>query len=193
MSNFISSIGSLQLKPDTVVHVWMGSGSDAEMNKVTTAGYTTILSAPWYLDYISYAQDWQKYYKVEPLNFNGQFCLSGWGSCSAGLHRYCTAVGFKCHQLLKRNRSWKHKGWEVFCPCSSVWKLHLTPPMYVCCLAEARHTYPRLEGKPGTIPERDGKNYLGRVPDPAVLSLVPEPYLLRPGLAEHLQGRPTGF
>uniref|UniRef100_A0A3B3C3F2 Beta-hexosaminidase subunit beta n=1 Tax=Oryzias melastigma TaxID=30732 RepID=A0A3B3C3F2_ORYME len=57
----------VKLKPDTVVHVWMGSGSDAEMNKVTTAGYTTILSAPWYLDYISYAQDWQKYYKVENI------------------------------------------------------------------------------------------------------------------------------
>lgn len=51
----------------------MGGGADKEMNKVTAAGYTTILSAPWYLDYISYAQDWQKYYKVEPLNFNGQF------------------------------------------------------------------------------------------------------------------------
>ncbi|XP_041825793.1 beta-hexosaminidase subunit beta isoform X2 [Melanotaenia boesemani] len=61
----------VKLKPDTVVHVWMGSGSDTEMSKVTAAGYTTILSAPWYLDYISYAQDWQKYYKVEPLNFNG--------------------------------------------------------------------------------------------------------------------------
>ncbi|MED6257252.1 hypothetical protein ATANTOWER_016422 [Ataeniobius toweri] len=41
------------------------------MSKVTAAGYTTILSAPWYLDYISVGQDWQKYYKVEPLNFNG--------------------------------------------------------------------------------------------------------------------------
>ncbi|KAM6902626.1 beta-hexosaminidase subunit beta isoform 2-T2 [Xenentodon cancila] len=61
----------VKLKPDTVVHVWMSGGSDAEMNKVTTAGYTTVLSAPWYLDYISYGQDWQKYYKVEPLNFNG--------------------------------------------------------------------------------------------------------------------------
>ncbi|XP_061589799.1 beta-hexosaminidase subunit beta isoform X2 [Cololabis saira] len=61
----------VKLKPDTVVHVWMSGGSAAEMNKVTTAGYTTVLSAPWYLDYISYGQDWQKYYKVEPLNFNG--------------------------------------------------------------------------------------------------------------------------
>ncbi|GAA6219259.1 beta-hexosaminidase subunit beta [Lates japonicus] len=61
----------VKLKPDTVVHVWIGGGSNEEMEKVTAAGYTTILSAPWYLDLISYAQDWQKYYKVEPLNFNG--------------------------------------------------------------------------------------------------------------------------
>lgn len=54
------------------MHVWIGGQND-EMGKVTAAGYTTILSAPWYLDYISYAQDWQRYYKVEPLNFNGQF------------------------------------------------------------------------------------------------------------------------
>lgn len=51
----------------------MGSGFSDEMSRVTAKGYTTILSAPWYLDYISYAQDWQRYYKVEPLNFNGQF------------------------------------------------------------------------------------------------------------------------
>ncbi|XP_047426479.1 beta-hexosaminidase subunit beta isoform X2 [Mugil cephalus] len=61
----------VKLKPDTVVHVWIGSGSNVEMGNVTAAGYTTILSAPWYLDYISYGQDWQRYYKVEPLNFNG--------------------------------------------------------------------------------------------------------------------------
>ncbi|XP_023278077.1 beta-hexosaminidase subunit beta isoform X2 [Seriola lalandi dorsalis] len=61
----------VKLKPDTVVHVWIGGGSNEEMGKVTAAGYTTILSAPWYLDYISYGQDWQRYYKVEPLNFNG--------------------------------------------------------------------------------------------------------------------------
>uniref|UniRef100_UPI0037E8D01D beta-hexosaminidase subunit beta isoform X2 n=1 Tax=Semicossyphus pulcher TaxID=241346 RepID=UPI0037E8D01D len=61
----------VKLNPDTVVHVWMGGGSNDEMSRVTAAGYTAILSAPWYLDYISYGQDWQKYYKVEPLNFNG--------------------------------------------------------------------------------------------------------------------------
>ncbi|CAN9504396.1 unnamed protein product [Ophioblennius macclurei] len=61
----------VKLKPDTVVHVWIGGGSNEELGKVTASGYTTILSAPWYLDYISYGQDWQKYYKVEPLSFNG--------------------------------------------------------------------------------------------------------------------------
>lgn len=65
--------------------------------------------------------------------------------------------------------------------------------MYVCCVAETRHTYPRLERKPAAIPEWDGKCYVIRVPDPAVHSLVPEPYLLRTGLAEPLQGRPSGF
>ncbi|XP_027881372.1 beta-hexosaminidase subunit beta isoform X2 [Xiphophorus couchianus] len=61
----------VKLKPNTVVHVWIGSGTNSEMSKVTAAGYTTILSAPWYLDYISVGQDWLKYYNVEPLNFNG--------------------------------------------------------------------------------------------------------------------------
>ncbi|XP_012726831.2 beta-hexosaminidase subunit beta isoform X2 [Fundulus heteroclitus] len=61
----------VKLKPDTVVHVWISSSANSEMSNVTASGYTTILSAPWYLDYISTGQDWQKYYKVEPLSFNG--------------------------------------------------------------------------------------------------------------------------
>ncbi|XP_061656146.1 beta-hexosaminidase subunit beta isoform X4 [Phyllopteryx taeniolatus] len=62
----------VKLKPETVVHVWMG-GADygEELHNVTAAGFTAILSSPWYLDYISYTQDWLKYYKVEPLKFNG--------------------------------------------------------------------------------------------------------------------------
>lgn len=54
----------------------MGGNYVDEMSRVTAKGYTTILSAPWYLDYISTGQDWQKYYKVEPLNFDGQFPFS---------------------------------------------------------------------------------------------------------------------
>ncbi|CAB1318818.1 unnamed protein product, partial [Coregonus sp. 'balchen'] len=59
------------VKSDTVVHVWMGNKVEEELQKVTEAGFTTILSAPWYLDYISYGQDWQKYYRAEPLGFKG--------------------------------------------------------------------------------------------------------------------------
>ncbi|XP_034048003.1 beta-hexosaminidase subunit beta isoform X2 [Thalassophryne amazonica] len=61
----------VKLKPNTVVHVWKSSGMADELRKVTAAGFTTILSAPWYLDYISTGQDWKNYYKSEPLNFNG--------------------------------------------------------------------------------------------------------------------------
>uniref|UniRef100_A0A671NBB0 Beta-hexosaminidase n=1 Tax=Sinocyclocheilus anshuiensis TaxID=1608454 RepID=A0A671NBB0_9TELE len=78
----------VKLKDDTVVEVWMGNKMEEELQNVTGAGFTTILSAPWYLDYISYGQDWQHYYKVEPLNFpctdaqkklviGGETCL--WG------------------------------------------------------------------------------------------------------------------
>ncbi|XP_019387251.1 PREDICTED: beta-hexosaminidase subunit beta, partial [Crocodylus porosus] len=60
-----------KLKPDTVVEVWIGNLYPAELSRVTHAGFTTILAAPWYLDYISYGQDWKKYYSIEPLNFLG--------------------------------------------------------------------------------------------------------------------------
>ncbi|XP_057210981.1 beta-hexosaminidase subunit beta isoform X2 [Triplophysa rosa] len=61
----------VKLKEDTVVEVWIGNKMEEELQNVTRAGFTTILSAPWYLDWISYGQDWQRYYKVEPLSFPG--------------------------------------------------------------------------------------------------------------------------
>ncbi|KAL6463507.1 hypothetical protein MHYP_G00278980 [Metynnis hypsauchen] len=59
----------VKLKGDTVVEVWMNNNVDKELQNVTGSGFTAILSAPWYLDYISYGQDWKKYYTVEPLSF----------------------------------------------------------------------------------------------------------------------------
>lgn len=98
------------------------------------------------------------------------------------------------------NRRKKHK-FHYWVSNGRLWHIRLHLPdfsstdtcMYVCCVAETRYTYPRLERKPAAIPEWDGKCYIIRVPDPAVHSLVPEPYLLRPGLACLLQGRPTGL
>ncbi|NXU95517.1 HEXB hexosaminidase, partial [Xiphorhynchus elegans] len=60
-----------QLKPDTVVQVWKANYYANELSSVTGAGFSAVLAAPWYLDYISYGQDWKKYYSVEPLNFPG--------------------------------------------------------------------------------------------------------------------------
>ncbi|MEE6517667.1 hypothetical protein FKM82_028035 [Ascaphus truei] len=59
-----------KINPDTVVEVWKGQKCNEELYNVTAAGYQAILSAPWYLDIISYNQDWQRYYKVEPLSFD---------------------------------------------------------------------------------------------------------------------------
>ena len=41
------------------------------MQRVTEQGYRAYLLAPWYLNYISYGEDWRDYYAVEPLNFTG--------------------------------------------------------------------------------------------------------------------------
>lgn len=62
-----------QLKPDTIIHVWKGNQQQyqKEMASVTSSGYQTLLSTPWYLNRISYGQDWQGHYKADPQDFNG--------------------------------------------------------------------------------------------------------------------------
>ncbi|XP_074152330.1 beta-hexosaminidase subunit alpha isoform X2 [Sminthopsis crassicaudata] len=65
---------NVKLKPDTVVHVWKETKPlpyTLEMENVTKAGFRALLSAPWYLNRISYGQDWQEIYMVEPLDFKG--------------------------------------------------------------------------------------------------------------------------
>lgn len=68
----------VQILPDTVVDVWKGGDWQDEMGKVTSAGFHSVLSAPFYLNYISYGLDWVNYYKIEPTNFtcgnDGQAC-----------------------------------------------------------------------------------------------------------------------
>lgn len=41
------------------------------MANVTSAGYKTLLSTPWYLNRISYGQDWHVHYKADPQDFAG--------------------------------------------------------------------------------------------------------------------------
>jgi hexosaminidase len=73
----------LKIDPHTIVDVWKDSPWQDELNRVTKAGYSAILSAPFYLNYLGdpYAADerckavhygegdWCRYYLVEPLNF----------------------------------------------------------------------------------------------------------------------------
>lgn len=57
-----------------MIHVWKSNAGPyaKEMARVTQAGYRALLSAPWYLNYITYGQDWLAAYKVEPLEFEGE-------------------------------------------------------------------------------------------------------------------------
>ncbi|XP_045141263.1 beta-hexosaminidase subunit beta [Echinops telfairi] len=62
---------NVKLKPGTVVEVWKSENFPEELGRVTAAGFPTLLAAPWYLDWISYGQDWTKYYEAEPFDFHG--------------------------------------------------------------------------------------------------------------------------
>uniref|UniRef100_A0A668A2X4 Beta-hexosaminidase n=1 Tax=Myripristis murdjan TaxID=586833 RepID=A0A668A2X4_9TELE len=63
----------VKLKPDTLIHVWKGNQQQYkdEMANITSAGYHTLLSTPWYLNRISYGQDWQGVYRADPQDFKG--------------------------------------------------------------------------------------------------------------------------
>ncbi|XP_062290101.1 beta-hexosaminidase subunit beta isoform X1 [Scomber scombrus] len=63
----------VKLKPDTIIHVWKGNQQQYqnEMANVTASGYQTLLSTPWYLNRISYGQDWRGHYKADPQDFKG--------------------------------------------------------------------------------------------------------------------------
>ena len=52
-----------------------------ELGNITAAGFPVIISAPWYLDLISYGEDWTGYYLVEPLNFAGKWSNHHYSTC----------------------------------------------------------------------------------------------------------------
>ncbi|XP_017315907.1 beta-hexosaminidase subunit beta isoform X1 [Ictalurus punctatus] len=62
----------VKLKADTQIHVWKEKPDyNSEMAQITAAGFHALLSSPWYLNRISYGQDWQGVYKADPQSFNG--------------------------------------------------------------------------------------------------------------------------
>ncbi|KAM7290016.1 hypothetical protein ISCGN_030144 [Ixodes scapularis] len=63
---------------DTLVGIWKDTSLDSKLKTwqeyimpIAKKGYQMVLSAPWYLNYISYGQDWKKYYETDPRDFNG--------------------------------------------------------------------------------------------------------------------------
>lgn len=60
-----------KVKPDTIVEVWKKENWEGEVLNVTKAGLKTILSAPWYLNYINYGSDVMTYYLEDPQAFGG--------------------------------------------------------------------------------------------------------------------------
>ncbi len=78
----------LTVLPDTVIHVWKGGNNwPKEVYNITKAGLKTLLSSCWYLNYISYGEDWPKvstdvlsveYFK---LNFYVHACYFTYPEC----------------------------------------------------------------------------------------------------------------
>ncbi|CAG2169452.1 unnamed protein product, partial [Oppiella nova] len=87
----------VQLANDTLVMVWkeryrhptsQNDSWKASVQRIVGQGYKVIVSACWYLNYISYGQDWEKYYRCDPtksladdsekaLVLGGEACM--WG------------------------------------------------------------------------------------------------------------------
>lgn len=55
-----------------------------EMEQITKAGFRALLSAPWYLNRVTYGPDWKDMYKVEPLAFHGENRILSWLTKSLG-------------------------------------------------------------------------------------------------------------
>ncbi|GAA6221384.1 beta-hexosaminidase subunit alpha-like [Lates japonicus] len=62
-----------KIPEDTVLHIWKGLPEvyQTELSRITKAGKRVLLAAPWYINHISYGQDWHNYYTVQPQNFSG--------------------------------------------------------------------------------------------------------------------------
>uniref|UniRef100_A0A8C1W9V0 Beta-hexosaminidase n=1 Tax=Cyprinus carpio TaxID=7962 RepID=A0A8C1W9V0_CYPCA len=60
-----------RIPQDTVLEIWKGEKYQTELSRMTQAGHRVLLSAPWYINHISYGQDWRNSYAVQPQNFSG--------------------------------------------------------------------------------------------------------------------------
>jgi len=63
----------VQVKPDTIIQVW--SGDSYNIDHVTRSGFRALFSTCWYLDYINYGQDWDRYYNCEQISMLMALCV----------------------------------------------------------------------------------------------------------------------
>jgi hexosaminidase len=68
----------VEMSADTIVEVWKDTELvetfkrwDEYIIPIAEKKYKMVLSACWYLNYISYGPDWKKYYNCDPHNFSG--------------------------------------------------------------------------------------------------------------------------
>lgn len=61
----------VRLNKNTIVHVWKSFLFGLELAKVTSSGYRALAYSCWYLNYISYGIDWEKYYTCDLHDFPG--------------------------------------------------------------------------------------------------------------------------
>jgi len=83
----------VKVRPDTIIQVWREEEPvryTKEMELITGAGFRALLSAPWYLNHITYGPDWRQIYMVEPLEFKGEnrelslLTRGGWAGAQSG-------------------------------------------------------------------------------------------------------------
>ncbi|XP_064467782.1 beta-hexosaminidase subunit beta-like [Ornithodoros turicata] len=63
----------VEVPRDTIVGVWKNSAHDkwqGHATRVARKGYQIVVSGCWYLNYISYGDDWKKYYECDPTSFS---------------------------------------------------------------------------------------------------------------------------
>lgn len=68
----------VEAEKDSLVGVWKDTSLDVKMKTwqeyitpIARKGYQMVLSACWYLNYISYGQDWKGFYECDPRGFEG--------------------------------------------------------------------------------------------------------------------------
>lgn len=60
-----------EVTPDTIIEAWKKENWEGVVYNITQAGLRTIVSSPWYLNYISYGSDAMKIYLEDPQAFGG--------------------------------------------------------------------------------------------------------------------------